>query len=123
VIAQRFDDRESPPDGDELGDRVLVSLAVADEITTLFCDAGLVRKVASGSDFVGYVPATSLDRIRVSDVVRTVFQDGGPSTDDLPLDQAVDQVIADFQRAGHQAIGDLDYGNFLRQIPKLGDPG
>jgi len=122
LIAQRFDDRESAPDGNELAVRVHVPLFVADEFTTLFGDAGLVQKVTSGSDVVGYVPATSLDRIRVSDVVRTVFQDGEPSADDPPLDQAIDHVIADFQKAGHEAIGDLDFSEFLKRIPKPGNP-
>jgi len=122
VIAQRFVNGGSPPDGDELADRVNVPLFVADEITTLLGDAGLVQTVSSGSDCVGYVPATSLGQIRVSDVVRTVFQDSEPSADSPPFDQAVDQVIADFQKAGHKAIGDLDFSEFLKRIPKPGNP-
>jgi hypothetical protein len=56
----------------------------------------------------------------VSDVVRTVFRDGEPHADDPPLDRAVDSVIAEFQTAGHLAISDLSFKEFLGRVPAEG---
>jgi membrane protein len=120
LIARRFDDGEPPPDCDELADRLQMPLFAVDELSKMLIDAGLVLPVTSSNDRSEFVPATSLDQILVSDVVRTVFRDGEPHDDDPPLDRAVDAVIADFQRAGHGAIADLSFKEFLGQIPAEG---
>jgi membrane protein len=116
VIAQRFDEGGSPPTRNELADRLVVPLNAADELVALLTDSGLVREVADDSEIAGFVPATSLDRILVSDVVRTVFGDeAGPLPADSPVDQAVDRAISDFEAGGHAAIEGLSFRDFLKR--------
>lgn len=117
VIAQRFAAGEPPPDSGDLAVRLHIPLYVADELVGLMANAGLVARVTAANDCIGLAPATSLDRILLSDVVRSVFQDGRPNANDPPLEQEVDSVITEFQQGGHRAIEDLTVADFLKRIP------
>jgi membrane protein len=117
VIAQRFDGGSDPPNCDELADDLGVPLNEVEELVGFYSGSGLVREVVTGTDNAGLAPSTSLDRIMLSDVVRAIFKDSHePSPGDSPLDQAVDSAIGDFQHAGHAAIRDVNFQQFLARF-------
>jgi membrane protein len=118
VVAQRFDSGADPPTRSDLEDELHVPPGVVDEMVGMYTDAGLVREVVTGGDTTGLTPSASLDRLMLSDVVRAVFRDTHePAPTDPPLDQAVERAIRAFQRAGHEAIGDVSYREFLGRFP------
>jgi len=104
-IGQSFHRGDPPPTADELASRFSMSLVMVDEQMSLLADAGLLRRVAGGNRNEGLVPSRSLDEITVSEVIRAVFSDvAGRADPEEALDRTADEVLADFQAAGHGSI-------------------
>ena len=100
----------------ELARRLLVPLATAEARVRRLEQAGLVRRVAIGSDTEGVVPARSPDRVKVSEVIE-VFQpetmDPGPNR---RVEETVNDLIAAFLEAGHDRVGDLTFRDLLDRV-------
>jgi len=114
IIAYRFDTGADPPTGDELAEQMEVPLGEVEDLLAAYSSSGLIREVVTGADRTGHAPATSLNRIKLSDVIRAVFHDSiAPGPNDPILVQAVDGALYEFQTAGHAAIENMSYREFL----------
>ncbi|MCP4897094.1 MAG: YihY family inner membrane protein [bacterium] len=108
MIAERFEGSHEPPSCDDLSDRLEAPFELVEDQLERMGSANLVRKVAGANLNEGWVPATSTDRVRISTVIRSAFQDVSESeTMEEPLRREVLAILADFQAAGHETIGDL----------------
>jgi len=105
-IAHRFRSRHRPPLAVDLADELGAPVADVEEAVRLLAARGLVRQLADDGDGGGVVPAGSLHRITVSEVVRAIFpsvvHDPPPAA---PLEREVEALLAAFQEAGYSAIG------------------
>ena len=114
-VARRFHGGEAPATEDDLAEAShLEAGAVADLLASLE-EAGLVRRAGEDSDDEGLVPARSLDRIAVADVVDAVWGATdlrSRSRDGAPSDDGTADLIRRFDAAGREAVG----GVTLREL-------
>jgi membrane protein len=121
LVAQRFERGEDPPTCDQLSRRLLVPMESVEKRIARLTEAGLVRRVALGPDSEGVVPATSPDRIMVSEVIEA-FQpqpmDPGPNR---RVEETVNHLMDDFLNAGHGSIKDLSFRDVLSWVEETRD--
>jgi membrane protein len=116
LIGDRFDKAVPPPTATELAEQLQLPTHGVEESAGLLVEAGLLVSVAGAGDSTAYVPATSLDRVPVSDVIRAIVRDAGePAASEPPLEEAVSGVIQRFLDAGHVALADATVRDVLRE--------
>jgi membrane protein len=117
LIAQRFENRQEPPSCDELSEQLEAPYELIEDQIEHFADAGLVRVVSSTGSALAWVPSSSTDQIKLSDVVRSVFNDSEkPGDDNDPISVASLSAVSSFQSAGHDAIAGQTVRDLLTRV-------
>jgi len=116
LIAQRYHQGKDPPTSDELSRRFLVATGSVDSHLDRLEEAGLVRRVATGSHSEGVVPARSLADVRVADVIAAFIPMGDDEMRERPIELAVEGVVADFRNAGFEAVGETTFLELVDQL-------
>ena len=107
-VARRFHTGDAPPTEDDLAETSrLEAGAVADLLASLE-DAGLVLRAGEDSDEEGLVPARSLERIAVADVIDAVWGPGARGRGgDRPKPGRTSEIVRSFDAAGREAVGEV----------------
>ena len=108
AIARSYRDGKKPPNPEKLAIVLSASLRGVRFYTDMFLDRGLL--IPAGNDGRGLVPARSLDRITVAEIVQTVFGQVLPEA--APDDKAL-SVYARFTSGGSSAVRSLTVKDHL----------
>jgi membrane protein len=109
-ISKRFYDAAAPPTVEELSQLLREPLARVERTVRRLVQANLVRDVVVDRRRTGLVPATSLKRVRVADVVGVFLEDvGEPREFEDPAERAVEALASEFWRAGQEAVGETTF--------------
>ena len=88
-----------------------------EECTSFLVACNFARTASGEGNREGFVPAISLGQIRVSSLLQEVFSAlTDQTTSDEPLECAVSTVLAEFQQAGHSAVGDQTFRDLVEQL-------
>lgn len=116
LVAQRFDAGQDPPTCDQLSRRLLVPVEIVERRINRLEEVGLIRRVALGSGTEGVVPARPPDSVMASQVIEA-FQpqliNPGPNR---AVEEAVNDLVCEFLKAGHSSIGDLSFKVILDRV-------
>ncbi len=118
LVAQRFEQGESPPTCDQLSQRLLVPVGTVEARVGRLVDVGLVRRVEMESDSLGIVPSMSPDKVMVSDVIAAFepqIMEPGPNR---PIEKTVNDLMSEFLVAGHDELENLTFGDVLTRAAK-----
>lgn len=118
LIARRFHFGEAPPTLEELAERFVMPLDKAEDSLDRLTQAGLARTTGTGTANEGFVPARSLDRVRVADVMGAFLGDAETAPTG-PVERAAAEVLAEFRSGGESALADR---TFREMVQGLGDP-
>ncbi len=117
LVAERFDRGGSPLGMSELAEGLVVAPGVVADLVQTLAGSGLLHELVSDSDEAAVVPAMSLDRVRVADVVGAVYGGTrGRSAARGPFAEQVGAVVAQFDAGGREAIGDLTFRDLLDRV-------
>jgi len=105
--ADRFHRGEEPASTDDVAEHFRVPLEAIEIHIGRLVEAGLLRRIACGGG-EGVIPATSLDRITMSNLIRASFDGGGDLLPDAEaIEREVESVLSEFEGAGYGAVSDL----------------
>jgi membrane protein len=117
VVAERYDSRKPPIIYEDLADRLVAPLPIVEDLVAVLKAEGLVREVTE-DNVVGLVPAASLERISVWEVVRSfVGEPWSSAVDDSPIDHAVHGLMDEFEAAGRSLMAEVSFRAFLDELP------
>ncbi len=81
-------------------------------------DAGLLRRVAMGSDTEGIVPSRSPDTVMVSEVIETFqpqIMEPGPNRQ---VEEIVNELMSEFLEAGHSRVDAISFRDLVERAAK-----
>lgn len=105
VVARRFHDGDAAPTEDELARWCGIEGGVVSGLAASLEEAGLVRR--SGEDSDRLVPARSLEKIPIAEVVDAVWgRQRRRSPDEGAADDRAAELVTAFDAAGREAVGE-----------------
>lgn len=105
-IARRLETGGTPATEPELAERLGRDSDLVREVADRLQGSGLIRRLGAESEETSYVPARSIDRISMVEVVRSVWGGSEPGEGD-ELVTAIDELVGDFESGGLEALGSL----------------
>ena len=119
LIAKRFHTGNTPPTLEEVAERFLLPLETAENSLARLTQSGLARPAGGESGSEGFVPAKSLDKVRVADVMGAFLGDiaGGSETRGArSVERAAAQVLSEYRSAGEAALGDRTFREIVENL-------